>query len=300
MTFQPVIGVGGYTGWLVLQRTEERQREVFDNSALLNRNIEYFKENIGNVRSAEDLVTDRQLLSVALGAFGLNEEIDKRAFVRQILESDPADTSSLLSRMTDPRFDELNETFAFSRGGPDGVDGGEETESTEPTSGDAPPMFSADFAEGIIARYKEREFEQAVGESDQDMRLALNFEREVPNLLDEGGETAESTFWFKVMGQEPLRRVFETAFNLPSEFSQIDIDRQVEVLAEQAERFLGTSVPEEIATQENMDTVVRRYFTIQQINSGPDSTTPGFAALSLLSGGGLGAAGIENLLISQS
>ena len=38
------------------------------------------------MKSAADLVADRRLLKVALGAFGLEGEIDKKAFIRKVLE----------------------------------------------------------------------------------------------------------------------------------------------------------------------------------------------------------------------
>ncbi len=48
----------------------------------------YFEANIGKVETAADLVGDRRLLKVALGAFGMDGEIDKRAFLRKVLEEE--------------------------------------------------------------------------------------------------------------------------------------------------------------------------------------------------------------------
>ena len=65
MTFQPVIPFGGFAGWTFLNRTLETQQQSFNQSPLLQRNVEYFKETIGSINSAEQLVNDRQLLEVA-------------------------------------------------------------------------------------------------------------------------------------------------------------------------------------------------------------------------------------------
>ena len=87
--FQPTVGITGYAGWRVLLQTETRQREVFEQSPTLERNSDYFRENISSVESAADLVSDRRLLSVALGAFGLSDEINKGGLLSLIHISEP-------------------------------------------------------------------------------------------------------------------------------------------------------------------------------------------------------------------
>ena len=79
--FQPVIPVSGLAGWRFLQRTYDSQFETFSKGAVLQRDAEYFRENIGQVRTAEDLTSDRRLLNVALSAFGLQDDINNRYFI---------------------------------------------------------------------------------------------------------------------------------------------------------------------------------------------------------------------------
>jgi len=104
MTFQPIIPLTGYTGWRFLQRTLDNQKSAFENDATIQRATEYFKENIGKVQNAEDLVSDRRLLSVALGAFGLDDDIDNKFFIQKILEEGTFDDSSLANRLSDSAF----------------------------------------------------------------------------------------------------------------------------------------------------------------------------------------------------
>ncbi len=77
--FQPIVPQTGYVGWRFLERTTETQRVAFEKSPELLRDLEYFKENISKATTAEDLVNDRRLLRVALGAFGLEDDLGKRA-----------------------------------------------------------------------------------------------------------------------------------------------------------------------------------------------------------------------------
>ena len=56
MSFQPILPLSGYAGWTFLQRTLEKQQEAHASSGQIKRNTEYFAENIGKVRTAEELV----------------------------------------------------------------------------------------------------------------------------------------------------------------------------------------------------------------------------------------------------
>ena len=83
--FQPIIPSGGVAGWRFLQRTYDTQLETFGQSAQIQRETDHFKDTIASITSAEDLVADRQLLTVALGAFGLSDDIENRFFIKKML-----------------------------------------------------------------------------------------------------------------------------------------------------------------------------------------------------------------------
>ena len=72
MSFQPIILGPGLVGWQFLQRSYESQFEAFNKTPQLKRDASYFLDEIGNVNTAQELVSDRKLLTVALGAFGLS------------------------------------------------------------------------------------------------------------------------------------------------------------------------------------------------------------------------------------
>lgn len=279
MFFQPVIGAGGYAGWRILEQTDARQRETFERSPLLLRNIEYFRENITNATSAEDLIKDRRLLQVALGAFGLGEEINKQAFVRKVLEEGTESTTAFANRLGDNRYRELAKAFDYGN-----ISGGAN-------------IFLTSFREDIVARYKSLEFERAVGETDNDMRLAMNFKREITNIATSGAP--EATAWFQIMGQQPLIELVRTAFNLPTEISSLDVDKQQELFADKANQLLGNSSPEVFQDEDVVNDLIRRFFLSRQIQSGPSAATPGFSALTLLQSSGLGGVGGANLFLSQ-
>ena len=280
MFFQPAIGIGGLSGWRILEATSARQRETFERSPQLTRNIEYFRENVSSAQTAEDLVKDRRLLTVALGAFGLTEEINKRAFIQKMLEGGVEDSRSLANRFPDNRYRSMVEAFGYG----------------DITNGSSVLLES--FREDIIARYKSLEFERAVGEVDNDMRLAMNFKRQIGDIAN--SDVEERTAWFQIMGQLPLRELVATALNIPTEVSQLDLDRQQEIFADKAKKLLGDSSMEIFKDPDTVNEMIRRFFLSRQVQNGPSATTPGASALSMLQTNGLGAASNIALILSQA
>ena len=66
MSFQPVLPLTGYAGWSFLKRTMARQQVAQQASPMQKQDEAYFREKIGKVKTAEQLVNDRRLLRVSL------------------------------------------------------------------------------------------------------------------------------------------------------------------------------------------------------------------------------------------
>ncbi len=118
MSFLPITLGSGLSGYNYLSRTRDQQQAIFDRDPLNSREVGLAAEKLQDVQTADDLMADRTLLKVALGAFGLDEDLNNRAFIKKILESDLSDTQSLANRLTDKRYLSLAQAFNFS--GPDG------------------------------------------------------------------------------------------------------------------------------------------------------------------------------------
>lgn len=260
--FQPVLVSSGLLGWQFLQSTYDRQAAAFNQSAQIKRDTDYFAEKIGAVTTAEDLVSDRRLLSVALGAFGLQDDINNRFFIQKMLEEGTTASDALANRFTDTRYRDLSEAFGL---GPGEVRG----------------ALTPGFADGIIERFQAASFEIAAGQQDETMRLALYAERIVPEITSTDG--SENQKWFSIMGQPPLRQVFETALGLPSAFGQVDIDQQLEVFKERAESILNVSDPTEFSDPEVLDNLVSTYLARTQLDSIGGGASGASIALTLLS-----------------
>lgn len=262
MTFQPVVPFGGFAGWQFLQRTMEAQRDAFDASPVRQRDVDYFRENIGSVGSAEELVSDRRLLTVALGAFGLDDDINNRFFIRTVLEEGTASREALANRLSDTRYRTFSAAFGFGQGS-------------------LPSTLRTGFGDEIASAFLARQFEVGVGETNQTLRLALTLERELPEIADRS--LANDTKWLTIMGNPPLRSIFETALGLPQSFGALDIDRQLEDLKSRSARAFGTSDVSALSQGEESEDLMRTFLARAQLQeSGATAFTPASAALTLL------------------
>ncbi|MFN3936831.1 MAG: DUF1217 domain-containing protein [Gemmobacter sp.] len=261
MTFQPIVPVGGYGGWAFLKRTMDRQLAVHAAQPALRRDADYFRGRIAQIESAEQLVADRRLLRVALGAFGLEADIDNRFFIRKVLDDGTLDPKALANRLADKRYQALSAAFGF---------------------GDfaVPRSRIGGFAERIVAAWESRQFEAAVGTVDENLRLALNARRDLAEI---GGKTmSEPARWFTVMAQPPLRKVFEVAYGLPPAFAALDVDRQRVILEDKSRAAFGSRGVSQFTDPERMEQLLRRFLIRAEAAQGPATTAPASAALHLL------------------
>jgi hypothetical protein len=260
MSFQPVIPQTGLSGWRFLQRTMDAQTRVFQTRPDLSRDTAYFEAKIGSINTAEDLVADRRLLRVALGAFGLQEDINNRFFIRKVLEGGILREGALANRLSDDRYRDMSRTFGF---------------------GDlaVPSTRISDFGTRITERYRQQQFELAVGQQSESLRLALTATRDLPVLVS--GPESDRTKWFKVMGRPPLRNLFETAFGLPKGFGSLDLEQQLGIFQNRANRQLGLTALSDLQDQAAMDRLVQR-FLLRADSSQQIQTSSAAVALGLL------------------
>lgn len=261
MSFQPIIPMGGAAGWAFLQRTQSAQRAAFDASPEIRRDTRYFEDRIGSVKTSEDLVSDRRLLRVALGAYGLDEDIDSTYFVKKVLDDGTLDAGDLANKLSDKRYLEFARDFGFG-------------------DYDIPRTQLSDFRARITDAYRQGQFEIAVGEQNPDMRLAMTLNSQLTDIVD--GSGSDETKWYKIMGNPPLREVFQTAFGLPDAFGSIDLDQQLATFRDKADRYLGDTTVDQFADQDKIDELNRLFLVRSQIAAGTASMSSGAIALSLL------------------
>lgn len=238
MSYQPVVPLPGYGGWQFLNRTRIAQQGSFNQSPLMVRETDYFAKNISSIVSAEDLTADHTLLKVALGAFGLEDDINHKAFIQDVLNSNTLDPASLANRLSDNRYLEFSKAFGFG-------------------DFDTPRTQLSDFPVKIIEAYQRQKFEIAIGQSDPNMRLSLGAVRDISAISSK--DVSDLTKWYSMMGNAPLRKVFETALGLPETFGALDLDRQVEEFQSRASQQFGVDAFDQFDDPDIQDTLIRNF-----------------------------------------
>lgn len=263
MSFQPFVPTGGLAGWRFLQNTSESQRKAHGQGAVIERDLAYFRENIAKIDTAEQLVGNYRLLSVALEAFGLGDDVGSKFLIRRVLEGGTSSPDALANKLSDKRYRDLSRAFGF---------------------GDFPTPSSkiADFSERIEARYRDQKFEKDMGRSSETMRLALNAQRELPVLA--GSTASNRTKWFTLMGTPPLRKVMETALGLPRSFATLPIDRQLTIFMERTQLMFGTNQISEFGRSDKVDKVLDRYAVLDGISGSGSAASVTSPALFILRG----------------
>lgn len=257
MSFEPVVPLSGLAGWTLLKRTEAAQSATFQRRPDIARDEAYFREKIGTVTTAAQLVSDRRLLRVSLEAFGLEGDLRAGAFIRKVLEGGTESGTALARRLADPTYARFAATFGF----------GNASGARTATPG---------FADGILRTWQERRFEAAIGARDNDMRLAMNARRELAGIAEGGG--SERTKWFKILGSKPLRTVVEGALGLRSSFAALDLDRQVAELDRRFTTVFGKAGVSQLSDGTKVETLIRRYLALADTPTRPAQS----AALTLL------------------
>jgi len=257
------VALGGYAGWRFLSQTLPAQMERFAANPVEAREIDHFRKTISSVTTAEALVSDYRLLRVALGAYGLQDDLPNRAFIRTILSEGTVAEGALANRLADKRYRSFSEAFGF--GGP------------------LPPRTGLPgFADRLLARFERQSFERAVGAQSETMRLALTAQRELPEIAGRG--VTDTTAWLAVLGSPPLRKLFETAFGLPVSIGTLDLDRQVRAFRDAADRTLGQPEIAQFSDPNRVEDLIRAFTLRSEAAAGPSPLTPGYAALVLLGG----------------
>ena len=128
--------------------------------------------NIGSVKSISDLVGNYRLLSYALNAYGLGDQINAKGMITKVLEGGVSNPKSLANTLPNAQWKAFAAAFNF-------VDSG----ATSPSSASAVTTTTSD--------YVEQQLESDQGDQDVGVQLALYFQRVAPTVTNEYGILAD-------------------------------------------------------------------------------------------------------------
>lgn len=276
--YQPVIPVSGIGGWRFLQATYDRQLASHSENPQVRADRNYLIGKLSEPITTEDFLNDRRLLRIAMTAFDLGGEEWKRGFISKALTEAADPTSTWLARLNNSKYTAFASMFASATG---------------------EIKLSEAKVQELAAAYNTAAFELSVGEVDESMRLALNFQSELPKLIGTG--TNETAMLYRILGDVPVRTVLEKATGLPESMRKLPIEKQAEMLKAAMQRTFGIDKVSDLTAADKMDKAVQRYHAVQSVQSANYGTSGAANALVLLggSGSGLGPQASLNLLLSN-
>jgi hypothetical protein len=195
----PTAGMSPLLAIRLVDQTRDRELERIAGSFEHKRAIESFEARIGKVVSVDDLMKDRELYVFVMKAFDLEDQIFGKALVSKILKSDREDRTSLVNKLTDPRFKEMHKTLDFKFDGTVNFN-----------------TLSGDWRDKMVSRYLETQFINKQSEQNPVVGSVLDFRRKVDGINN----------WFDVLKDKGLSIFMRTALGIPASAGKLDIDRQ--------------------------------------------------------------------------
>lgn len=187
----------------------------------IRREAAYYLANIGKVKTLDQFLQNYRLYSFAMKAFGLDDMIDSRGFMRRVLREGVADKNAFALKLEDERFATFAAAFNFKDYG-----------------ADATKMETA--RDPVVARYKRSMMEANEGESNPAVRLALNFRRRIEGMTFKEGAPAAGADpapsatkarradVLSLLAEPALAEVLRTSLGMSREAAMGSLEKQVE------------------------------------------------------------------------
>jgi Protein of unknown function (DUF1217) len=221
--------------FLAISRNLSRyQQTVTDEPAIQNATA-YYKANIGGVTSVDDLIGNYRLLSFALNAYGLSDQINSTALIKQVLKGGVDNPKSLANTLPDPRWKAFAAAFNF-------------------VDKDTASISTPSAVATTTTDYVEQKLEDEQGAQDPGVELALYFERVAPTVTSAYG----------ILGDQNLLEVVQTIFGLPATASTADIDAE----ATSVSKLVPLS---ELKDPNQLQQLAERFTALYDLNYGPNS-----------------------------
>lgn len=234
--FTPILPGSSLSSWIYLQDSKEEQLAVFGQDATINREKAHFAEKIAGMSSVDDLMNDYQALKVVLGAHGLQDDIQNRYFVQQVIEQGTSSEDSFANRLSDARYTALAQTF-------------EELGLTGTGNlRDSLPDVSVDLADAITDQF---------GDSPLYLGLASRLSGNLTlGLL--GADTSDK-IWGRAVDDPALNSVFTKVLGTHGNVSSLSDSEQVSIFREATEFLFGNSSLSTLVDPDNTFAVADAY-----------------------------------------
>ena len=188
---------GALAGFQPYVQNEPQKIADYTKTSAYQRDLTYFKANIGKVKSVDQLVHDPTLLKFILTAFNLQADAQYPGKVAAILNSNLSDQNSYANRLIDPRYQLFAKEFNPQKNGMSSF--------SDPT-----------VINDVITKYTTNSYEQNLSNVNPALRSAAYFLRNIGNIKDA----------YNILGDSVFRNVVITALNLPPTIANLPVEDQ--------------------------------------------------------------------------
>lgn len=195
----------------------------------------YYEANIGNATSIQAFVGNYRLLSYALNAYGLGDQINNTALITQVLEGGVVNSKSLANTLPNANWKAFAAAFNFVGAG-------------------ASSISSSSAVKTTTADYVEQQLESDQGVDNVGVQLALYFQRVAPTVTSEYG----------ILADPNLLEVAQTIFGLSADASASSIASQAQTLS----RLMPLS---DLQDPKKLTQLVERFTAMYDLDYGPSS-----------------------------
>jgi hypothetical protein len=171
--------------YLSIENNLARYQNMIASEPAVKTATAYYAANIGNVKSISDLVNNYRLLSYALSAYGLGDQVNNKALVTKVLEGGYTSSKALANTLSNANWKKFAQAFDFLGSGASSISTSSAVSTTE-------------------AAYGEQQLESQQGQQDVGVQLALYFQRVAPTITSAYG----------VLGDKNLLEAFQTIFGV--------------------------------------------------------------------------------------
>ncbi len=195
----------------------------------------YYEANIGGVTSIKDFVDNYRLLSYALDAYGLGDQINNTALVTQVLQGGVSNPKSLANTLSNSNWKAFAAAFNFADG--------------------ASSASSASAVQTTTSDYVEQQLESDQGtQNGVGVQLALYFQRVAPTVNNEYG----------ILADPNLLEVAQTIFGLSPSTSAESLSTQAQTLS----RLMPVS---DLKDPAKLQQLTERFTAMYDLTYGPGS-----------------------------
>ncbi|MBV8661885.1 MAG: DUF1217 domain-containing protein [Hyphomicrobiales bacterium] len=213
-----------------------RYQNAVGNQPTVKTATKYYEDNIGSVTSISQFVNNYRLLSYALDAYGLGDQVHNKSLVKQVLEQGVTNPRALANTLSNPNWAKFAAAFNFVGSG-------------------AASISKSSAVHTTTADYVEEQLETQEGKQDPGVQLALYFQRVAPTIHSA----------LSIMGDTNLLDVVQTALDLPPETGATNIHAE----AAEINRLMPMS---ELHDPKELSKLTERFTATYDLDYGPGGT----------------------------